>query len=107
MGALSSKPKECKSLSEENYDYYAVGRAGSLGFFQRLVPQCFVEDVNRVDFAIPDWMTGKISCTGLSVKTDPWKVTLMMVVALVVGFLFFLILTKLGGKHKDPILDGL
>ena len=107
MGALSSKQKECKSLAEENYDYYAVGRGGSLSFFQRLVPQCFVDDVNRVDFVTPDWMIGKISCMGLSVQTDPWKVTLLVGVALVFGFLFFWILTKLGRKHKDPILDGL
>jgi len=107
MGSLSSKQKECKSLSEENYDYYAVGRAGSPSFFQRLVVQCFVDDVNRVDFATPDWMTGKISCMGLSVQTDPWKVALLVGVALIVSLLFFWVLTKLTRKHKDQILAGL
>ena len=107
MGALSSKQKECKDLSEQNYDYFAVGRTGSLSFFQRFVPQCFVDDVNRVDFVIPDWMTGKISCMGLSVQTDPWKVTLLVAVVLVFSFLFFWILTKLGRKRKDLILDEL
>ena len=107
MGALNSKQKECKDLSEQNYDYFALGRKGSLSFFQRLVSQCFVDDVNRVDFATPDWMTGKISCMGLSVQTDPWKVTLLVGVAMILSFLFFWILTTLGRKHTDLILDGL
>jgi len=108
MGGASSQQQKCKDLSEQNYDYYAVGKTpASPNFFQKLAVQCFVDNVNTVDFVVPDWLTGKVSCMGLSVQIDPWKVSFLVGVTLVASFLFFWLLTKISRRRKDPILDGL
>jgi hypothetical protein len=104
MGIASSKKNECNALPRQSYDFYAMGKGAPLNFFQRLVVECFTDDINRVDFCTPDWLSGKVACLGLSVQTDPWKVSLLVGISLIGSVLFLWILTKLSRKPRDPLL---